>query len=428
MESFKKEKLFIKKFAGIKDAQIDINKFNLFIGSSASGKSITIKLVYYFKDIFHEIFDTIIESEDKHYFVRKLKENFYELFPYGCWGDEDFEIQFFYNEIDYVKIEKNSKNKNIKIEFTENIQKVFKYGKRLHNKVKKEINRSDEIIYDFEINHKIRLSFYEYTKKNIGIDAGNRQIFIPAGRAFFSTLQSSIFSLLSKSKSVDPFLVKFGSFYEKIKPFILESNVVKRDMILKDFNIDKKIESILGGKYTRHKSDDLIIHKDKRRVNLTYASSGQQEILPLLLILKSFSYFNFNGLTLYIEEPEAHLFPTAQKNVVELIIGILNNLEMNNELFITTHSPYIVSTFNNLLYAGNLLEESTSLNKTKIYEIISEEYIVKPNITSAYSVEKGVFKNIIDDEVKIIDADYLDSASYLIDDEYDNLLNIEFDE
>ena len=81
-----------------------------------------------------------------------------------------------------------------------------------------------------------------------------------------------------------------------------------------------------------------------------------------------------------------------------------------------------------MLYAGNLLEESTSLNKTKIFEIISEDYIVKPNITSAYSVEKGVFKNIIDDEVKIIDADYLDSASYLIDDEYDSLLNIEFDE
>ncbi len=53
----------------------------------------------------------------------------------------------------------------------------------------------------------------------------------------------------------------------------------------------------------------------KRKVNLSSnASSGQQEILPLIIMLKLFLNKTIslgNRAALYIEEPEAHLFPNS---------------------------------------------------------------------------------------------------------------------
>ncbi len=46
------------------------------------------------------------------------------------------------------------------------------------------------------------------------------------------------------------------------------------------------------------------------------------------------------------EEPEAHLYPETQSDIVELI-GLLANL-YHNQIIIITHSPYILPPFNNL--------------------------------------------------------------------------------
>jgi predicted ATPase len=50
------EKIEIKDFGGLKNTEIPINKINLFIGKQASGKSISIKLMYYFKSFFRDFF------------------------------------------------------------------------------------------------------------------------------------------------------------------------------------------------------------------------------------------------------------------------------------------------------------------------------------------------------------------------------------
>src|SRR5690606_29500741 len=108
--------------------------------------------------------------------------------------------------------------------------------------------------------------------------------------------------------------------------------------------------------YVREKEKDYLVHKDQRKVNLTNASSGQQETVPLIIILKTLTRINSvgGGFTLYIEEPEAHLFPTAQKRIVELLARTFNSADNKFHIFVTTHSPYILSSFNNLIYSGNI--------------------------------------------------------------------------
>ena len=79
-----------------------------------------------------------------------------------------------------------------------------------------------------------------------------------------------------------------------------------------------------------------------------------------MIILKSLNYINSTGggYTIYIEEPEAHLFPTAQKRIVQLLARTFNNTNSNFQIIVTTHSPYILSSFNNLIY-----ENKTRKNK-----------------------------------------------------------------
>ena len=58
---------------------------------------------------------------------------------------------------------------------------------------------------------------------------------------------------------------------------------------------------------------------------------------------------------LIIEEPEAHIYPSLQKKIIEFIT-MFANLQ-DSGVLITTHSPYMLTVINNLYYAGVLSEE-----------------------------------------------------------------------
>jgi predicted ATPase len=61
-------------------------------------------------------------------------------------------------------------------------------------------------------------------------------------------------------------------------------------------------------------------------------------MLPLAIILGSLPLFrNSYGYTIYIEEPEAHLFPSAQKRIVELIAVIYKSIP--SVQFVITTGP-----------------------------------------------------------------------------------------
>jgi predicted ATPase len=110
----------------------------------------------------------------------------------------------------------------------------------------------------------------------------------------------------------------------------------------------------------RIEKQDLLEFEDGRRVKLAQASSGQQEILPLLLLLaRFFSLRLARGRAVYIEEPEAHLFPSTQKLVVELMARSFRARSGEMSLVITTHSPYILTSVNNLLQAGQVYSKAS---------------------------------------------------------------------
>lgn len=417
------EQIKIKNFGGIEDLKIELNKVNLFIGRQASGKSITAKLIYFFKGITREFFDSALVERTKLQLEKKLLQKFEDYFPTDTWPSKNFEIIYSLNGNDISIRKEKSK---LKIEFSATFVKLFNYSKKIIKSDKNKFKPEDQ----FEIyrpNYKINEKYLALVEKELGDSSNFNPLFIPAGRSFFANLQSSIFSFLSNNKAMDPFLVEFGSFYENIKPIASRMPMGGRHDKRLDLIADSLIFEILGSKYLREKNKDYLIHADKRKINVSFTSSGQQETLPLILILKALLRINFsgNGSSLFIEEPEAHLFPAAQKKVIELMGLTFNNSRNSSQLIVTTHSPYVLTSINNLIQASIVSNSVSDEKKLAVYKIVPKELMISEKYLNAYAFKDGTAENIVDKETGLIYSKYLDSVSEEISIEFDELLNIE---
>jgi predicted ATP-dependent endonuclease of OLD family len=100
-------------------------------------------------------------------------------------------------------------------------------------------------------------------------------------------------------------------------------------------------------------------------------------------------------------QQEAHLFPESQMLIIQLISLLCQG---NNQILITTHSPYIVSTLNNMLYARKLSRDK--FNEDKIEEInsvIRKDFWLNVQNTLIQFVQNGRITNLIDKETELID-------------------------
>lgn len=418
------ETIYIENFAGIKKMDFDFKSINILIGPQGSGKSVTVKLMYFFKNFINEIVKNIENEESKRDLDKNQKEIFLNFFPKETWPKDDFLIVY-KNNITSISLKKE--DSKIIFEYSENLKKLLKKGKKIYTSEKAKY-ANDHKISNFRFKRELSDKIKKCIQEELGVESTFEQFFIPAGRSFFANIQSTIFSFLSDNRSLDPFLIEFGSFYESLKRYYNDIIVNNNSPQRQDKEFDELTSQILSSNYLREKEKDYLIHKDSRKVNLTNASSGQQETLPLIIILKALNYISSSGggFTLYIEEPEAHLFPTAQKRIVELLARTFNSKNRNFQIFITTHSPYILSSFNNLIYAGNLAENIKY--STRVEEVISPKEYLESYLFSVYSLRNNVRSYLIDEETKLITTTILDSVSDDISIEFDKLLNIEFND
>ena len=420
------ENLIINDFLIIEKAEIRIRKINVLIGPQASGKSIIAKLVYFFKSFLSEDFlDSIKNNENKSDLSKRAREKFENIFPSYAWDDSIFSI--IYENEDYtVSIECSGTLSSFKLDYSKNLQSTHRRAKNL---LKKEIGDNYELgslihggLRNIRFKREVTKEVFKYFK--LDTEIFQNVLFVPAGRSYFSILHQNIFSFLKQNGSVDPLFADFGSFYEFAKfqsssQQDINENPKEKGRFTKYF--EQLSESILKGIFVRASDKDWIL-SDKGVTLVDNSSSGQQESLPLLLTLKNWpaEQNEKKGGTLFIEEPEAHLFPESQKSIVELIAATRNFY--NTNFFITTHSPYILTCLNTLIYAGQL---SKTKNKNKVNRIVPEISQLVHSDIAAYSVKNGSAKNIFDQDLDLIDASIIDETSEEIGKEFDQLLELE---
>lgn len=426
--------LIITDFSCIKSAEIAIDRLTILIGPQASGKSVISKLLYFFQDIILDELQFIDDGRSLRSFKEHLKEKFLEWFPVDALGDEKFIVEFINNEFSYKisrSVYKKEISDTIRIWISKSACENYEHGLARLKAVEERTNdasvESDADEADeFEIKMELRSELRKEWHSILGPDFISSQLFIPAGRSFFINLGKTLLAF-DQAGMLDPITKIFGRRYTSVKERLLRSNKMQQRKFQGQEAVHRKaqIRSLLGGDLREEKEKEYLLTEDGRRVPISNISSGQQELLPLLIMVDNIMLSrSLSTRMVYIEEPEAHLFPSAQSKIVELLaIMTQKNASARNDLFITTHSPYVLAKINNLLKAGELGRNSE--NDAKISKIISRRAWLNSKQLSAYAILDGHVTSILDDG--LISGDYLDDVSGEIAMEFSSLLEIEME-
>lgn len=122
----------------------------------------------------------------------------------------------------------------------------------------------------------------------------------------------------------------------------------------------------------------------------------------------------YQSAQLFIEEPEQNLYPDAQRNLVLNLIHRLKKVQnigtYHSSIVMTTHSPYVLSTLNTLVYDAAAMSQKPSDERLK--KIIDESTLLPLEAYSAYFIdEDGCFKDIMDKDVPMFSGIDLDGVS-----------------
>jgi hypothetical protein len=253
-------------------------------------------------------------------------------------------------------------------------------------------------------------------------------VYIPTGRDFFSTPNRAFAALSTKNLDwlTNRFATEFDAEYQNLR----ESYQTNR--ILLGLFGHHSIE-MLKGKVV--KEDGRLLFEsieDGKKRPFEILSSGTLSLLPILNILAQVARDTGDPVhpnmpspkigLVFAEEPEISVFPETQYQFAKLIALLANSERVWKSYAITTHSPYILSAFNNLIYAGQLGQDKSMRQKIPI----EKKYWIEPGTFAAYSVHDGICESILS-ESGLIDGEYLDSVSEKIGNEFDSLLRLEYD-
>lgn len=382
------EKLIVKNFGPIKEAEIDLTKYVVFIGDTSVGKSVLAKLISIFRDSF--LFLSLTDS-----ISLDIKK---ELKRYNIDFDTDNAEMRYCDE--GVILSELIEGKIVLID--------IELKKRSLKKVK---NQFDELtkgsvlskFLDFDKEKLLELSFNHFLKNR-------NSTYIPAERILFSLIGNSLSGLWANNVALPECYKDFAAKYEVARGEIKVAQYEK-------FNVN----------YSYNKGVDEVF-VNNAIVLLSEASSGIQSLIPLLLVIDyeikiNDVDFNYNK-ALIIEEPELNLFPIKQKKLIDHILLKVNNTK--HKVIITTHSPYILSSLDTLMLAKNTFNEHPDL-KEEINKIVSEDKWIDYNDISVYEVRNdGKVYSIKNEEFKSIDVNAIDSVSDIISEEFDKLTELRY--
>ncbi|EOA6595343.1 TPA: AAA family ATPase [Vibrio vulnificus] len=406
--------LTIRNFLVIKKADVKINKINILIGPQANGKSVIAKLSYFFNSISSTINESVRLNKNKRELESDIFSSFEAKFPRYTWDGSNFSISYSFENVSFtLEGKRNNRGKTtLSLKYDECFNKYIKSCKKQYQKALNELRNSEQ--GGRYINRERHLFYERIVEGHIEskyTDVFKESAFVPASRSFFANLQKNIFTFLASNLDIDPYLKEFGSLYESSKRWYNMTYITKHRAALYG-ELKLGLTHIVGGDYSYQEEQDWILLKNGK-VNLANASSGQQEALPMLLVLSTWPLVQFTSSDrsrrkLFIEEPEAHLFPTSQSRIVSLLSSLYSKAD--TDLFITTHSPYILSALNNLILAGDKVNEG-KVSEQDIVEINGSGSPVSYEDVSAYTICNGELKSITDDEFRMIGAEMLDEVS-----------------
>lgn len=387
--------LVIRHFGPIKEADMDLRRVNIIIGPQSSGKSTILKIACFCDWMERQI--ELTQNPDKYCDSNFFIENLIGFHKLEGYLQQETYIRY---ENDAVSFDYSEKNK--KCTFKWNETKRWKY-------------KRTKIAY------------------------------IPAERNLVAAIPNWYQVNMNKDNILD--FMKEWEFARKA--------FLKGEQIL---DLPVKYE------YNAYNQGDRIKLENGKELDLTVASSGLQALTPLYVMLRYLTSEYYKeahtnveqdmlrqnlhevvakecaGLTkgeqqniidtiltphhtdLFVEEPEAHIFPSTQKSFVYSLVEMLNG-NVQHTCFLATHSPYILTAFNNIILAGETMAMSKE-KADKVSVIMPKRQTLCYDEVAAFEMSNGRNHSIMDEDFRLISADAIDAASQEISNDFDYLLNI----
>ena len=435
------QKLTIKNFGPIQQAEIKIKDVLIFIGPQASGKSTLSKAIYSFKSLRDDLFRYILDilngveppppNDSVANFGRRARDKFLGIYgPVSHFTS--MYLHYSYGNGVYVEVvpaTENAAYTNIWLrgrfsqEFKPLVTRTVRFKQDAEERKKDRfLSSSEALTLDAE-----ERAFIQSVEKQVNeIFADDREvIFLPAGRTLITTLSDQI-SNVDLTVNLDDLMKAFIRRINNLKPtfksdldaLIREQTGQAKNATSTVYLAKSLIEDILKGRYAYDPSLGERLYYEEGFTKINYTSSGQQEVVWILLLLFML-ILSHRQVFIVIEEPEAHLYPVAQKQIVDLLALLAN--ANKNQIVITTHSPYILSAYNNLLYAYLLGEKK----EAEVSAVIQQPFWLNPQRLGAFMVEKGSIRGIIDQETHLLETAAIDSASEIILEKFEQLFNLD---
>ncbi len=428
------QKLIItNQFMGVKPCEIDLNRILLLIGEQASGKSTIAKLIYFFQTLPDALYENSILSRSKSESFDFLghinliaRQKFLETFGPTSKNDK-FDIQFNYNSNanSFLQIYQGSKG----LTFTQfEKQMGFDIGSAL----KKYVNAprledtADEINFRQQLRYDLDEIFARKTNASTYLIAG-RSTLVAFPDIFENVIEKEFEKLLEDEVKEQDFEKRQRTGNEKLMyDFVKWSKGVRNNFknngktfrsLRQNLNnqtatesIEKISSIILKGMYLSSDWGEQLLIDNNSPVSLKDASSGQQEVIRILQGLFLSVGLSNRKEFFVVEEPEAHLYPLAQRELINAFAVFLNTIK-EGRLIITTHSPYILACVNILLFAHYVSIETGEASA--ITANVPKEYWLDSTIFNAYSLGQSecYSVDIKNSETGLIDQNYLDTIS-----------------
>ncbi|MBA4757851.1 ATP-binding protein [Sphingosinicella sp.] len=424
--------LTIEDFACIREARFELAPVTVLIGPQGSGKSVTTKLFYFCVDILSRQHTCAEKGMTLEEFKAETAKLFKIWFPPSAWGRRRFNINF--QEGDFTvrflrRMSKGAPSQEIAVTFSDFFCKQYTVLAQAYDRLKsaQELDE-DGLLRGSEGLWRVREQAQARLAKQLGANYLDGQTFIPAGRAFFTSI-GRLVAAIEQGSSLDPVTIRFAKLFATLRDYssrrIRFSRVNKEDKVRRE----AIMAELFGGKIKFESDFEFVETSDGRIIPFTALSSGQQELLPMWLLLDYYSdspsRADRYGDLFYIEEPEAHLFPVAQSLLMDFLIGEVVSKKEKRSLVLTTHSPYILSKINNYLKAGQIGRNRK--NSAAVSKIVPKEFWLTPSRVKAYAIKNGYLREIIDQD-GLIDGSYIDSVSEDVSRDFSRLLDIEFPE
>lgn len=362
--------LTVENFGPISSVKINIDKYTLLLGAQGAGKSTLAKLFSMFTWMEKSLVLGVLTSKKLEQYSRFQKsyckyhrmESFFKDNTYILYVGINYNFRYEENKFHVEEKTNESQDyENAKVMYVPAERGYFSVvGKFLNTK-----GLSDSMI-----------AFWEEFKEAENFYKTDYELPINNMKFEYDAL-NDIAWLKGNNYKVN--LSASSSGYQSLLPLSIVTRYLAKTVSSKIF------ESRLNGKEQEQ------VRREVKRIMQNDKLSDDVKMAMLHAISSRFNYSRFVNI---VEEPEQNLYPESQMCVLYELLSAANELE-GSQLFLTTHSPYLINFLTLSAKAFNIRQKiaKSSRNSSftdRLNRIVPKSAQIDPAHLNVYEVRDGI--------------------------------------